>query len=283
MDTGSFSHKNDLRPIGVFDSGIGGLTVLKEIWKQLPNENTVYFGDSGRMPYGTKSHETIKDYSMQIARFLETKQVKMIVIACSSACSHGYEAVRNSASVPVIEVISSGARMAVSQTRNGNIGVVATRATVESNIYKKAIEEQKGLLIKEQLNVEQVACPLFVMLAEEGWWSNEIAFATASRYLQPLLEKKIDTLVLGCTHYPLLAGTIQQVMGKETTLINAGESVAKLIRNNLKENQMEASKDNTPFRLFYTSDDPDMFENQAIPFLGGDCPKGTVKISIEDF
>lgn len=281
----------DSRPIGVFDSGIGGLTVLKEIWNQLPNENTIYFGDSGRMPYGTKSHDTIVNYALQITRFLESLQVKMIVIACNSACAHSFEAVSQSASVPVVEVITSGAGMAAVQTRNGQIGVIATRATVESNVYRKAIEKQSAALLQKKeniealskLNITQTACPLFVMLAEEGWWDNDVARLTAEEYLHPMREKEIDTLLLGCTHYPLLADTIQQVMGKDIILINAGESVAGRVKNFLREKNMQAPISDYPKRDFYTSDDPTMFESQSAIFLGSGHPQGTKKIQIENY
>ena len=181
--------------------------------------------------------------------------------------------------------------MAAAQTRNGQIGVIATRATVESNVYKKAIEKQGHDLFNQKVNsdalskleIYQTACPLFVMLAEEGWWNNDVAKLTAETYLQPLREKKIDTLLLGCTHYPLLADAIQQVMGKDTVLINAGESVAERVKNFLQKENMKAIAGNIPKREFYTSDDPLMFESQSAIFLGSGHPKGTQKILIENY
>ena len=277
---------SDSRPIGVFDSGIGGLTVLKEIWKALPGESTVYFGDSGRMPYGTKSHDTIVNFSLQITRFLESCDVKLLVIACNSASAHSYEAVKKVAKVPVIEVITPGAKKAVGVTRNRRIGVIATNATVSSSLYKEAIEDQFGRRFggKEGgLAVFQKACPLFVSLAEEGWWDNEVTDLTAKAYLADLMEADIDTLVLGCTHYPLLAGAIARVVGPSVCLVNAGENVASEVVGILDSGDMRNRSGGKPEFRFYTSDDPVMFEMQAAPFLGGGRPEGTKKVLVEEY
>jgi len=283
--------KGDNRPIGIFDSGIGGLTVLKEVWKWLPKENTIYFGDSGRMPYGTKSHDTIVDFSLQITRFLESKNVKLLVIACNSASAHSYEAVKNSTSIPVVEVITPGAQKAVEETRNGKIGVIATRATVTSGLYKEVMETEKRKALSKHQNekallhfsVTQKACPLFVSLAEEGWWDHQITRLTAEEYLKEMTKENIDTLVLGCTHYPLLTDVIQSVMGEKTKLINAGESVAKRVLEILRAKGIENDGNTPSEKLFFTSDDPLMFESQAAPFLGGGRPEGTKKIHIEEY
>ena len=282
---------SDPRPIGVFDSGIGGLTVLKEIWETLPNENTIYFGDNGRTPYGSKSHETIVKYSLQNMCFLMSQDVKMIVIACNSASAHAYEAVRAQAKVPVVEVITPGAAQAVETTRTGRIGIIATKATVNSGIYRAAVEEEAGRLLRSgrntkalsQLYVEQVACPLFVSLAEEGWWDSQITRLAAEEYLKDLKQSRIDTLILGCTHYPLLIRPIAGAIGENTSLINAGASVAQRVAEVLDSNQLRNASETTPYHLFYTSDDPQMFENLAAPFLGGGRPTGTKRAMSEEY
>lgn len=286
---GTSSAASDNRPIGVFDSGIGGLTVLKEIWAELPGESTVYFGDSGRTPYGTKSHDTIVNYSLQNMRFLLKQNVKMIVIACNTASAHAFDAVKAQAGVPVVEVITPGAAEAVKTTRSGRIGIIATRATVNSGVYKVAVEDAaKSFLLQgknskalDDLYVEQAACPLFVSLAEEGWWDSPISCLAAEEYLKDLKKNKVDTLILGCTHYPLLSHTITEVMGDGTTLVNAGASVAQKVREVLTGNHLLNLSQAAPFHTFYTSDDPEMFEDVTAPFLGGDRPSGTKRVNTE--
>lgn len=281
---------SDTRPIGVFDSGIGGLTVLKEIWSELPGESTIYFGDNGRMPYGTKSHDTIVRYSLENMRFLLDNNVKMIVIACNSASAHAFDAVRAGATVPVVEVITPGAARAVSTTATGRIGIIATRATVNSGVYKVAVEDAARSLLAQDKNkevladlyIEQAACPIFVSLAEEGWWDTEITHLAAEEYLKDLKKNRIDTLILGCTHYPLLTRTIADVMGPDTALINAGASVAQKVREVLDTNHLRNLSGEEPERRFYTSDDPQMFEELAAPFLGGGSPSGTCRVRTEN-
>jgi len=281
---------SDDRPIGVFDSGIGGMTVLKEIWSALPGERTVYFGDSGRLPYGSKSHDTIVNYSLQNMKFLLSQDVKMIVIACNTASAHAADAVRLEAHVPVVEVITPGAQKAVEMTGTGRIGIIATRATVNSGIYKAAVQEAAaGLLSRGQnkealsnLYIEQAACPIFVSLAEEGWWDCQITRLAAEEYLKDLKNNQVDTLILGCTHYPLLSGTIAGVMGAKTRLVNAGASVAARIGQVLDSNNMRNKSGDVPCHRFYTSDDPEMFENLASPFLGGGRPSGTRRVTMEE-
>jgi len=286
---GMNSEVSDNRPIGVFDSGIGGLTVLKEIWSALPGESTVYFGDSGRSPYGTKSHDTIVNYSLQNMRFLLSQNVKMIVIACNTASAHAFDAVSRQAGVPVVEVITPGAFEAVKTTHMGRIGIIATRATVSSGVYKTAVEEAAQHFLEagnnrtalSNLYIEQAACPLFVSLAEEGWWDSKIACMAAQEYLKDMKNNQIDTLILGCTHYPLLANTIADVMGDRTTLINAGASVAQRVREVLAENLLLNTSNIKALHTFYTSDDPQMFEEVTAPFLGGDRPSGTRRVNTE--
>lgn len=270
----------DNRPIGVFDSGIGGLTVLREIIARLPSESTVYYGDDGRAPYGSKSHDTIVEYSLQDMMFLEQKDVKMIVIACNTASTHAIEALRKHSKVPVVEVVYPGAKAAVKATRNGRVGIIATNATVSSGLYEKAVKEE-GKDIPD-LQIIQQACPLFVSLAEEGWWDDDIAHLTAERYLAPIKEFGVDTLVLACTHYPLLAKTIGDVMGPDVTLINSGISVASVVEDYLRDHEM-LSDGSVVTREFYTSDDAKRFESVAAPFLGRGLPQGTRKVTVDRF
>lgn len=270
----------DNRPIGVFDSGIGGLTVLREIIASVPNESTIYFGDDGRAPYGTKSHDTIIKYSMQDMKFLKEQDVKMIVIACNTASTHAYKALSEVCDVPVVEVVVPGAKAAVKATRNGKIGIIATRATIGSGVYEDAVRKY-GSDIKD-LEVVSQACPLFVSLAEEGWWDDDVAYLTAQKYLEPLKKAGVDTVVLACTHYPLLANTISKVMGPEVTLINSGIAVAGVVKDILEQNNMESDGSDVT-RAFYTSDDPKLFEKVAAPFLGRGLPQGTKRVQVDKY
>ncbi|MBR2295582.1 MAG: glutamate racemase [Clostridiales bacterium] len=270
----------DNRPIGVFDSGIGGLTVLREIIARLPGESFVYFGDDGRSPYGNKSHDTIIRYSLQDMMFLEEQDVKMIVIACNTASTHAYDVLKKYSKVPVVEVVYPGALAACEATRNGRIGIIATDATVSSGLYETAVR-QAGENIPD-LKIIQKACPLFVSLAEEGWWNDDIAHLTAERYLAPVKEFGVDTLVLACTHYPLLKDTISDVMGKDVKLINSGISVASVVEKKLAADNMLA-EGGTPFTAFFTSDDPEKFEKVASPFLGRGLPRGTRKFTVDKY
>ena len=270
----------DNRAIGVFDSGIGGLTVLREIISAVPGESTIYFGDDGRAPYGTKSHDTIIKYSLQDMSFLKEQDVKMIVIACNTASTHAYEALSKVCDVPVVEVVNPGAKAAVESTRNGRIGIIATRATISSGVYESAVRKF-GKDIPD-LKVVSQACPLFVSLAEEGWWDDEVTRLTAQRYLAPLKEAGVDTVVLACTHYPLLASTISKVMGPDVTLINSGIAVASVVKDILKSEDILSDGKNTT-RHFYTSDDPILFEQVAAPFLGSGLPKGTRRVQVDKY
>lgn len=278
-------------PIGVFDSGIGGMTVLKEIWKVLPNESTIYFGDSGRSPYGTKSHDTIVQFSLQNMRFLLSQDVKLIVIACNTASAQAYDAVRTEADVPVVEVITPGAGQAVEATKNGRIGIIATRSTVSSGVYRRAVQNAADDLRSksgntqalDDLYIEEVACPLFVSLAEEGWWDSPATRMIAEEYLAGLKERGVDLLILGCTHYPLLRKVIGDVMGPSTILVDAGTSVANRIAAVLTEAQLDRTESAAPTHRFYTSDNPGMFEELAATFLGGGRPSGTEYVVTESF
>jgi glutamate racemase len=247
----------DNRPIGVFDSGLGGLTVLKEIARLMPQESIVYFGDSGRSPYGTKSKDTIIKYTFQDVRFLLNQDIKMIVIACNTASAFSYEAVKNSFDIPVVEVIHPGATAGVRETKNKKIGIIGTTATVNSGAYEKAINK-----IDNTIEVYSKACPLFVPLVEEGeyWWENDISYRIAEQYLAPLKSKGIDTLVLGCTHYPLLHNTISKVMGEDVRLVSSAQEVAKVVKQIVEHSDIARDELLSPVFRYYTSDNVEKFE-----------------------
>src|SRR4030043_2000629 len=250
------------RPIGVFDSGIGGLTVLKEIIKELPHESTIYLGDTARVPYGIRSPETVMRYSFENTKFLFSKNVKLLIVACNTASSISLNAIKNSMSIPVIGVIEPGAKAAVKATRNKRIGVIETEATIKSNAYTKAIKAIDG-----SIEVFSCSCPLFVPLVEEGWTEGEIASLTAKRYLDGLKGKGIDTLVLGCTHYPLLKKVIARVMGKTVSLIDSAVEVAKDIRTILETSGLNRKQGVSPPREFYVTDSPFRFVKVGERFL----------------
>ena len=273
----------DNRPIGVFDSGIGGLTVLREIWKAVPGESTVYFGDNSRSPYGTKSRSTIIRYSLQNLKFLESKDVKMIVIACNTASAYAYEELKARANVPVVEVVTPGADVACKATKNGRIGIIATKGTISTGVYKAAVEKRAEELGIKNIEIFEQACPLFVSLAEEGWWNTEVTRLTAEEYLRPLKEAGIDTLVMACTHYPLLSKVIKEVMGDGVVLVNTGEATAKVVKELLSSEGTASSDNKSPVREFYTSDEPELFEQVATPFLGEGLPSGTKHFSTDKY
>ncbi len=272
-------------PIGIFDSGLGGLTVQKELMLQLPGENTVYFGDSGRAPYGTKSEDTILHFAKQDSRFLISQGVKMIVIACNTASSWAYDALAADIDLPVVEVIRPGAAAAVRATRSGRIGVIGTSATMSSNVYYNAIHDAAAREFPGMVpEVTQQPCPLFVGLAEEGWWDNDVAVRTAEIYLQPLIDRGIDTLVLGCTHYPLLQETISRVMGGSVHLINSASEVARSVADVLRRegigNKEPPGQERR--RLYFTSDSVGKFRSLGSAFLRMPIDSA-VKVDIEKY
>ena len=267
----------DNRPIGVFDSGLGGLTVLKEIMEFVPTESLVYFGDCGRVPYGTKSRETVIKYTLQDIRFLLNQDIKMIVIACNTASSYSYELVKNSFDIPIIEVIQPGATAAVKATMNKKIGVIGTPGTISSGVYEKAINK-----IDSSIEIYSKACPLFVQLAEEGWWDNDIAVRIAEEYLNPLKDVGIDTLVLGCTHYPLLQKAISKVMGDGVKLVNSGMEVAKVVKKLIDEKDIGRDNKISPVYRYYTSDSVEKFEQFGSAFLGREI-NSAEKVDIEKY
>ena len=253
---------NTQLPIGVFDSGVGGLTVVKEIMNQLPDETIIYFGDTARVPYGNKSQETIVKYSRQIAQFLLKERVKAIVIACNTASAFALETLQKECPVPVLGVVKPGARAAAEVSANGRIGVIGTEGTVRSGLYGTYIRE-----IRPEVSVYGKACPLFVPLVEEGLCEDEVTVLMAKRYLQPLLAESVDTIVLGCTHYPLLRGVVAQVAGPEVTLVNPAFETAKDLRELLTEKGLLARKDRTPEHRFYVSDGAEQFRAFANSIL----------------
>lgn len=221
------------RPIGVFDSGIGGLTVAAALRELLPGENIFYIGDTARVPYGGKSPATIERYSQEIAGLLLAEQAKMIVVACNTASALAVPRLQETLKVPIIGVIAPGARAAVNATRNGRIGVIGTRATIYSRAYERAIHE-----LERDVEVTSLACPLLVPLIEEGWLDDAISDQVIRRYLDPLVREEIDTLVLGCTHYPLLREAIQKFVGPDITLVDSAHNCAVAVREHLKKEKL---------------------------------------------
>ncbi|SDB17969.1 glutamate racemase [Eubacterium oxidoreducens] len=209
-------------PIGVFDSGVGGLTVAREIMRQLPNERIVYFGDTARVPYGTKSKQTVTRYSNQIIRFLRTKGVKAVVIACNTASAYALDDIQKELDIPIIGVIKPGAKVAAETTQNNKIGVIGTEATIRSEIYSAYIKTHNS-----KAEVMGKACPLFVSLVEEGWLKDPITVQVAQRYLEPFMKAGVDTLIMGCTHYPLLRSTLRSVLGERVNLVNPAYETAR--------------------------------------------------------
>lgn len=252
----------DKRPIGVFDSGLGGLTVLKEINKYLPNENTIYFGDTARVPYGPRSKETIIKYTFQAINFLKTKDVKAIVIACNTATARALVEAKEKYNIPIIGVIDAGARTAASSTKNKKVGVIGTAGTIKSKAYNKAIKD-----IDKKIRVIGKACPLFVPLVEEGWANKEISSMAAHMYLDSLIEKGIDSLVLGCTHYPILKRTIGEAVGMNIKLINPAKETALDLKKKLECKNMINMSDEKGICKYYVSDINEQFSKVAGEFL----------------
>jgi glutamate racemase len=249
------------RPIGVFDSGVGGLTVVREIMRQLPNEKIVYFGDTARVPYGSKSKETVTRYSEQIVRFLKTQNVKAIVVACNTASAYALEALETEVEFPIVDVVRPGARVAAATTRNGKIGVIGTEGTIGSKIYSSYIHK-----INPDAKVTGKACPLFVPLVEEGLLEDPVTDEIASRYLTELMEIGIDTLILGCTHYPLIRQTIGRIIGKEVSLVNPAYETAMELKRVLDAqgilNEKEPALGENRYQ-FYVSDAAEKFKRFA--------------------
>lgn len=251
------------KPIGVFDSGIGGLTVVKRVASILPTENIVYFGDTARVPYGGKSNTTVVEYSMQDAKFLMSKNVKVIVVACNTASSVALDDLRKAFNVPVIGMIEPGADFALKHTVTGRIGVIGTNTTINNHAYLKAIKK-----LNPDVEVFEKACPLFVPLAEEGWIESKATYLIAEEYLKELKDLNIDTLVLGCTHYPILAKVIQEVMGDSVKLIDSGIAAASIVKTELERIGFCTNSFSPGIQDFYISDIPQKFKEIADIFMG---------------
>ena len=266
-------------PVGVFDSGVGGLTVAREIMRNLPSEKIVYFGDTARVPYGSKSKETVIRYSRQIIRFLQEQQVKAIVVACNTASAFALDTVRDEFDIPIIGVIESGAKVAAARTRNKRVGIIGTVGTVGSGIHAQYLKK-----LDPGITVFGKACPLFVPLVEEGWLHDPVTVEVASRYLKELQDKDVDTLILGCTHNPLIRSTIRQVMGEEVCLVNPAYETALELGKLLEEQGLSSTgteQKEFPYR-FYVSDLADEFKEFANSILPYDVEM-TKKIDIEKY
>jgi glutamate racemase len=238
-------------PIGIFDSGVGGLTVLRAIRRRLPRESVIYLGDTARVPYGTKSRETIERYALEDAAFLVAKGVKMIVVACNTASAMSRESLRREFTLPILSVLGPGARMASRVTRSHRIGVIATEATVESRAYERAIEESFG---EKKVEIFSQACPLFVPLVEEGETDSQVTRLVSENYLAPLREREIDTLVLGCTHYPLLKRVIGETIGDDVILVDSAEATADETAQLLENEGLLNQTDEQAGYRFYVTD-----------------------------
>ncbi len=250
-------------PIGIFDSGIGGLTVARALFEQLPGESTVYFGDTARVPYGPKSPETVRRYSLEILRWLLEQRVKAVVIACNTSTAHALETLQAESPVPVIGVIEPGAAAAASVGGERPIGIIGTAGTIASNAYAKAIRRARP-----DARVEQRACPLFVPLVEEGWFEHPAGDLIAREYLAPLTAAGVGALVLGCTHYPLLKPLLQRVMGPEVRLIDSGEETARVVASAIRECGLEAPNGAPATHRFVVSDDEARFRQVGARFIG---------------
>lgn len=251
------------KPIGIFDSGIGGLTVVKQLMHLLPGERLIYFGDTARIPYGNKSKRLIEQYAMEDARFLLQYDVKALVVACNTASSLAMDVLLKNLDIPVIGVVKPGAAAAVRLTRNNRIGVIGTIATISSDAYRHEIER-----LRPEAQVVGQPCPLLVPLVEEGWLDDEITRLTLKRYLQPLIEHQVDTLILGCTHYPLLEQAIAATVGANIQLIDSGKEAARAVKEVLQTLNIENRDVNNNPNHFFVSDIPARFEEVGSRFLG---------------
>ncbi|MCX5787003.1 MAG: glutamate racemase [Elusimicrobia bacterium] len=254
--------RRDPRPIGIFDSGVGGLTVLRAIGRRLPGESLVYFGDTAHLPYGNKSPEAVTRFSVEVARFLKGRDIKVLVVACNTASALALPRLKRGLGVPVLGVIEPGARAAARATTRRRVGIIATEATVASGAYQRAL---KGLL--PGVRSFGKACPLFVPLVEEGWWAHPVTRAVAREYLEPLQRAGVDTLILGCTHYPLLKASLARVLGPGVRLIDSAEETAREVEALLEREGLGSGR-RRGWRRFFASDGPDRFLRLAKRLLG---------------
>lgn len=252
------------KSIGIFDSGVGGLTVLKEIVRAVPQEDTLYFGDTARVPYGTKSPATVVRYSEEITAFLVKRDIKLLVVACNTASAVALDELKKHYPIPIVGVIEPGARRAAAVTSSGKVGVIGTEGTIKSSAYAKAIKR-----INPEIEVLTRACPLFVPLAEEGWVDNDITRMTAHSYLDGLRDAGVDTLVLGCTHYPLLKGVIAEVMGPGVKLVDSAEETARTVADILRSQGLLRPDTEQGNHHYFVTDVPAGFIRVGNRFLGG--------------
>lgn len=284
-------------PIGIFDSGIGGLTVLRETAKLLPNEDVIYLGDTARVPYGSKSRETVIRYSFEDANFLVKHGIKLLVVACNTATGYALGELKKSLSIPVVGVIEPGAKNAVKTTKTKRIGIIGTEGTIKSNSYVNEIMRLSGheaITITEHgekrfdryfeiragaFVIFTKACPLFVPLAEEGWTDNEVTRLTVETYLRGIKDEGVDVLLLGCTHYPLLTEAIGRFMGKATTLIDSASATAVEVKRVLAEKGLLSDKKGEAVKRIFVTDSPERFLNVGRRFLGGNL-KGAELVSL---
>ncbi len=250
-------------PIGVFDSGIGGLTVVSEMMRQLPHESIIYFGDTARVPYGPKSPDTVRRYSHEITSFLRAEGVKAVVIACNTATAHALPMLRDELPMPVIGVVEPGARAAVAASRGGAVGVIGTKGTIASGAYERAIRS-----LSPEMMITARACPLFVPLVEEGWTDAEATGIIAREYLAPFVDAHIDTLVLGCTHYPLLKPLLARILGADVRLIDSARETAAETGRVLDQHELRADASALARHRFIASDAPQQFLELGQRFLG---------------
>ncbi|MFA4874232.1 MAG: glutamate racemase [bacterium] len=257
-------------PIGIFDSGIGGLTVFAAVRRCLPHESILYLGDTARVPYGTKSAETVVRYSRECAGFLVERGVKALVVACNTASAYALPDLEKRFNVPVLGVVGPGCEAALAASERRSIGVIGTAGTIASNAYGNALKA-----LDPGVRVVSRACPLFVPLVEEGWIDNEVAHAAARRYLKGLKEEGIDTLILGCTHYPLLAGIIKMELGDAVRLVDSAETTAHVLQGMLEGRNLAAQAAGPSSSHIYVTDLPARFESIAQRFLKGEVPSIT--------
>ncbi len=264
-------------PVGVFDSGVGGLTVAREIMRQLPEENIVYFGDTARVPYGSKSQDNIIRFSRQIIHFLQSKKVKAIVIACNTASALALDTVKDEIDIPIIGVIVPGARAALKETKNGKIGVVGTEATIKSETYTKVIRS-----MNPEAQVKGKACPLFVPLVEEGFAKHRITEEVIDIYISEFKDTDIDTMILGCTHYPLLRSRIMAYLGEKVHIVNPAYETAMELKDILETSGIANHSGKAASYEFYVSDAAEKFTKLANTILPYDVAT-TKKINIEEY
>ncbi len=268
----------DNRSIGVFDSGIGGLTMVREMIKIMPDEHVIYFGDTGRVPYGTKSDQTVRKYVESDIKFLMQFDLKMIIAACGTASAIALPHIKDNYEIPVFGVVEAAASAAILATKNKKIGIIGTQSTIKSDCYSKLIEKRAP-----DIFTMSAACPLFVPLVENGYCDKEAAYLIAEDYLLPLKEAGVDTLIMGCTHYPHLENTIKKVMGEGVTLINPSLETAVYIKKYLIENNLEGEKRDDEKYRFFASDDTKTFAKLGSKFLERKIDGNVTKIDIEKY